>query len=107
MYKAVILPLAKEDILEAALWYNTKQKNLGKRFTKQLRVKILLIQQHPQLAPIRYDNVRTAVLNVFPYMIHYTVDDKKKEILIAAVFHTSLNPERWKKKELNLRNLFR
>jgi len=43
MYKAVILPLAKEDILEAALWYNTKQKNLGKRFTKQLRVKILLI----------------------------------------------------------------
>lgn len=29
MYKSLILPLAKEDIREAALWYN-KQQNLLK-----------------------------------------------------------------------------
>ena len=34
MYKAVILPLAKLDIKEAAKWYNDKQSGLGKRFTR-------------------------------------------------------------------------
>ncbi|MCK4406601.1 MAG: hypothetical protein KAV44_02895 [Bacteroidales bacterium] len=28
MYKSIILPLAKEDIREAAFWYNEKQKGL-------------------------------------------------------------------------------
>jgi len=99
MYKAVILPLAKEDILEATLWYNSKQKGLGKRFINELRSKILLIKQYPNIAPVRYENVRTAVLNVFPYMIHYRINHDKKEIIVAAVFHTSLNPERWKKRK--------
>lgn len=30
MYKAIILPLAKDDIKEAALWYNKQQAGLGK-----------------------------------------------------------------------------
>ena len=34
MYKSIILPLAKEDIKEAALWYEDKQTGLGKWFTK-------------------------------------------------------------------------
>jgi hypothetical protein len=33
MYSVIMLPLAKQDIKEAALWYNKKQKGLGKRFT--------------------------------------------------------------------------
>jgi hypothetical protein len=37
MYKTVILPLAKEDIQEAAKWYNKRQNGLGKRFTTEVR----------------------------------------------------------------------
>jgi len=37
MYDAVILPLAKEDIREAAHWYNDKKRGLGLRFTAQVR----------------------------------------------------------------------
>lgn len=99
MYQAIILPLAKQDISEAANWYNSKQKSLGKRFTQEVRSKVLLIRQNPKVSAIRYNDVHTAVLDVFPFMIHYTVDYQNKTVIISAVFHTSLNPDRWKERK--------
>lgn len=96
MYKSIILPLAKEDIREAAKWYNKQQKGLGKRFTAEVREKAHFIRQNPKASNMRYKNVRTAILNVFPFMIHYTIDEKDKTIIVSAVLHTSRNPELWK-----------
>lgn len=98
MYKAIILPLAKEDIEEAALWYNKQQAGLGKRFTTEVREKVHFIRQNPNAVNIRYNTVRTAVLDVFPFMVHYTVDDDNKTIIVSAVLHTSRNSEMWKKR---------
>lgn len=98
MYKAIILPLAKEDIRDAAIWYNKKQLGLGKRFTNEVRGKVLFIRQNPKAINIRYGNVRTAVLDIFPFMVHYTIDEDIKTIVISAVLHTSRNPEIWKKR---------
>ncbi len=98
MYKVIILPLAKEDIKEAALWYNKQQAGLGKRFTAVVREKVHFIRQNPNAVNIRYNTVRTAVLDVFPFMVHYTVDEDKKTIIISAVLHTSRNPDMWKKR---------
>lgn len=96
MYKSIILPLAKQDIKEAAIWYNSKQKDLGKKFTQKIRLKVNLICKFPGAFPIRYDNTRTTVLDTFPYMIHYSIVESEKTIIISAVFHTSLDPEKWK-----------
>lgn len=98
MYTAIILPLAKLDISEAATWYNSKQKGLGKRFTNEIRSKLLFIRENPKASAVRYDDTRCAVLDVFPFMIHYTIDEANKNIIVAAVFHTSLNPEKWNKR---------
>ncbi|MCD4710429.1 MAG: type II toxin-antitoxin system RelE/ParE family toxin [Bacteroidales bacterium] len=98
MYKSIILPLAKEDIREATLWYNRQSKGLGKRFMDEVRGKIHFIKQNPKTCSVRYDNVRTAVLNIFPFMIHYTIDPDKKTVIVSAVLHTSRNPELWQKR---------
>jgi len=98
MYKSVILPHAKEDIREAALWYNKQSNELGNRFMDEVRGKIHNIKQNPKTCSIRYDNVRTTVLKVFPFMIHYTIDKVNKSIVISAVLHTSRNPKLWKRK---------
>jgi len=95
MYKAIILPFAKQDIKEAAHWYNKQKKGLGKKFTKQVREKTKFIQENPNATAIRYDNTRTAVVDIFPFMIHFTTDDIKKNVIISAVYHTSQNPK-WK-----------
>jgi len=99
MYRTVILLPAKEDIREAALWYNKKQKGLGKRFTFQVREKIHFIKRYPQANSVCYDDVRTAILSVFPFMIHYSIDNQTKTIIIIAVLHTSRNPELWRKRK--------
>lgn len=98
MYKTIILPLAKEDIREAAKWYNLKKQGLGKRFTAEVRELVQFIRQNPAAFNVRYDGVSTAVLDIFPYMIHFTIDQEKKEVIISAVFHTSRNPEVWSKR---------
>ncbi len=96
MYKSIILPLAKEDIREATKWYNKKSQGLGKRFTAEVREKVRFIKQNPSASNIRYDDVRIAVLNIFPYMVHYTIDEANKTVVVSAVFHTSRDPELWK-----------
>jgi hypothetical protein len=58
----------------------------------------MLIRQNPKSFAIRYDNTRCAVLQVFPFMIHYSIDIKRKEVIIAAVYHTSLSQEIWDKR---------
>jgi len=95
MFKVVILPLAKKDIHKAAQWYHTKQPGLGKRFTGEVRSKVSFIERNPMVCAKKYDNVRTAVLNTFPFLIHYSIDEIKKIIVISAVLHTSRNPKIW------------
>lgn len=95
MYRAVILPLAKQDIKKAAAWYESKQKDLGKRFVKEVRREVLFVRQKPEATTVRYDDIRCAVLEVFPFMIQFTVDDGLKLVVVSAVFHTSLSPDVW------------
>ncbi len=102
MYKIVILSAAKKDVASAAFWYNRQQAGLGKRFTFEVRQKIKFIKQNPKATNVRYNNVRTTNLSIFPYMIHYTIDDKRQTIVVLAVFHTSRDPQEWKKRKKHL-----
>jgi plasmid stabilization system protein ParE len=95
MFRALILPAASLDIADSAQWYNGQQKGLGKRFTTQLRNIIKRARANPRAFPVRYDNTRTALLEDFPFMIHYQVDEDSRQIIIAAVLHTSRNPDIW------------
>lgn len=98
MYKFIILPHAKEDIREAAKWYNKKRDGLGKRFTAEVRETVRHIKQNPKAFNIRYDNVSTSVLSVFPYMIHFTTNEADETVVVSAVFHTSRDPDLWEKR---------
>ncbi len=90
-----MLPHAKGDIRKAALWYNKKSKGLGKKFTSKVRETVSVLKQNPKSSNIRYDNIRTAVLDIFPFMIHYSIDESNKTIIISSVLHTSRNPKLW------------
>ncbi len=96
MYKSIILPLAKEDIREAVEWYNKRQNGLGKRFASEVREKVHFISINPVASNVRYNEIRVSVLNVFPFMVHFTIDEKSKTLIVLAVLHTSRNPELWK-----------
>ena len=67
-------------------------KVLLQKFVK----KFILSGKNPKASNVRYDDVRTAILNMFPFMVHFTIDKENKTIVISAVLHTSRNPELWK-----------
>ncbi len=99
MYKAIILPAAREDIREAAIWYNRQQNDLGKKFIAEVRNMVLHIRRNPKASNIRYSNIRTAVLSVFPFMVHYSIEENEKTIIVVAVLHTSRNPKLWEDRQ--------
>jgi plasmid stabilization system protein ParE len=96
-YKVVLKPNAQADIKDTIAWYDLQKKGLGKTFYTYVVKKIKQLQSFPFSAQNRYKNVRTAVVEKFPFLIHYYVDDFQKTIVILAVLHTSRNPEQFKK----------
>lgn len=97
-YKVLLLPEAKEDIREAAVWYEKQQKGLGKRFTEEIKTKVDFLKQNPTAVSVWHNSVRVAVLNIFPFLIHYLLEEEDSKIVIIAVFHSSRNPELWSKR---------
>ncbi|MEY8761772.1 hypothetical protein [Chryseobacterium tongliaoense] len=48
---------------------------------------------------LKYDHNRIIFFRKFPYGIHYSYSEKENLIEIYAVFHTSRDPENWKKRK--------
>lgn len=96
MYDLRILPSAKQDISNAAKWYNNQLPGLGKKFITQFRRKAEIIRENPETYSIKHNNVRTAMLDSFPYMVHYFIDRIQNVVLISAVLHTSRKPGLYK-----------
>ena len=95
MFSVLVLSPAKTDIQDSARWYEKQQQGLGKRFIHQVRDKIRFIEKFPKSARLRNNRVRTAILENFPFMIHYHLDEENKLVIISAVLHTSRNPKIW------------
>jgi plasmid stabilization system protein ParE len=98
MLTVVTVPAAKQDIREAALWYDTRKPGLGKQFTSAVRSKVAFLSRNPEAVSTRYDDVKTAILETFPFMIHYHVNETAGQLIIYAVLHTSRNPGVWPSK---------
>jgi toxin ParE1/3/4 len=91
--KKVISDLAKIDINENALWYNSKRKGLGKEFTSEIRKTINYIADYPLAFPEKYNNMRVAVVAVFPYTVHYYFDQSNNTVFISCIFHDNNDPD--------------
>lgn len=91
MYKVHLLSIAKRNIRQAADWYDEQMPGLGKRYRDAIRLKVSRIKSNPYLYSIAYDDIRAAVVPVFPYVIYYSVTQETEEVFVIAVAHTSQN----------------
>jgi len=94
-FKTVILLTAKEDLQKAAKWYNQTQPGLGIELVTGLRERLSELRTNPFICQIRYSEVHTALVEQFPYMIHYSVDQQNKTIVVISILHTSQDPKMW------------
>ena len=92
-YKIVIVEEAKLDFRTTLDWYKSIQPKLGNKFANSFKESLKIIKSNPLLFQIRYDKTRVALIENFPYLIHFNNYDNI--IVITAVFHTSRNTEIW------------
>lgn len=76
--------------LQAAIdYYQEIKDHLGIEFMFEFDTQIQKISRNPFSRSIRYLNVRFAVLNRFPYAIHYTINEVTHNIIVQTVLCTS------------------
>jgi hypothetical protein len=78
---------ALSDIEDPVEWYNMQSSGLGTRFRKQVSQQVNLLKTNPEAYRVRYLNVRCMLIEKFPFLVHFTIDNNS--VNIFAVFHTS------------------
>lgn len=97
-YKVRLLPDAYLDIREVIDWYNNAKRGLGKKFYQSLKSKLETISRNPFHFQVSYRDARNAMIDKFPYQIHFRVEDLERSVIVFAITHTSRNPIIWKEK---------
>lgn len=55
-FNSKFLPKARLELLEAWIWYEDRQHDLGNRFKEEIFKAILLVQQNPERYAVRKKN---------------------------------------------------
>ena len=92
VFTLIVEPQVEFDIDDAIEFYNSKNKSLGTKFYESVRNAIRSLESHAYYE-VKYDNVRTLLINKFPYMIHFTVNEKSKVVTVLAVICCYKNPD--------------
>ena len=85
---------AEFEMIEAAKYYESQQKDLGKRFLEAVQSAIKRIQINPELYSSVEYNIKRCRTKTFPYGIIFR--DQPKLIEIIAIMHFSRKPGYWK-----------
>lgn len=92
-YTFVNKPAVTFDIEDVVDYYKSINPELATAFLDRIDEAKKYIADFPLAFQIKYKNVRTVLLEQFPYHIHYIVDDSKKQIVVLAVIHAYRNPK--------------
>ena len=87
-------PEAELEMNQAAAWYESHQKNLGKRFIVSIQDALNRIQLHPELYPIIEGDVHRCLVKTFPFGILFRISPGM--IIITAVMNLNRDPGYWK-----------
>ena len=92
VYKVLYFDEVRQDIKEAKNWYRSQLKGLEKRFAEDIKIAISRLKERPAVHAIRYKNIRIAHPDVFPYAIHFYIDDHANTVVITGILHNSRDP---------------
>ena len=94
IYKLIIRPEARADLLDAFMWYQEQREGLGFDFKLCVDQVISSLQRNPLIHKIVYQEIRRAVTKRFPFGVFYIVE--KEKIVVLAVSHARRDPDSWK-----------
>ncbi len=85
---------AEQELIEAVMWYQTKEIGLGIRLRDEIAHVLDRIAEDPLLWRERSGGYRRVNCPVFPYYVAFFI--RKNKIIIAAIAHGHRKPGYWK-----------
>ena len=85
---------ADQELTEAALWYESREPGLGRRFRDEVARVVDRVATDPLLWRERAGGYRRVNCPVFPYYVAYFIRGRK--LIVAAVAHGHRQPGYWK-----------
>ncbi len=95
-FEVIINDRIAADIQETVDYYYkiTKSHSVGHDFVKSAKKKTNSLAKDALLFAVRYKDIRCARIGIYPYMIHYTVDQDNKTVKVEAIINSYKNPEK-------------
>ena len=84
---------AEEELIEAALYYESASTGLGNDFLDDVQLAIDSLREYPHAGAVIDPQLRRKLLSRFPFGLVYAV--AAKEIVIVAVAHYGRRPGYW------------
>ena len=91
-YKIQADPRVKLDLQEAMNFLKSRRKGLDAKFLSDYKSSLKTLKTNP-FFEVRYDGIRCLPLEIFKYMIHFSVDETNNTVLINAVISTYQDPD--------------
>src|SRR5215813_14847278 len=91
----IFRPLAVEDVVEAAAWYEARSPGLGDELIDEIINATRRAQENPELFRIVYrpGDVRRVLTNRFPYRIFFSIVGET--LYVHAVLHGARHDRQW------------
>jgi hypothetical protein len=94
VFKVDLLSEAEDELSDAYDWYEGQLPSLGGKFYNELNHYLTLIEENPYQFPVKYvEELRSASLNRFPYLVIFWIDELNSIVFIVSIFHTSRKPK--------------
>ena len=87
-------PSAEHELVDAALYYESRVRDLGSRFLAEIERVTGLVAEHPEIGHTIDGDVYRLVLRRFPYSLIYA--RKKHEVYVLAIAHHKRRPGYWR-----------
>jgi toxin ParE1/3/4 len=94
----VFHPLAEQELVDAAAYYEEQRQGLGLEYLEEVQNAVNFLIRYPQAGSIIRDFVHSLMLPKFPYYLVYRVLEDN-QIRVLAVAHHKRKPKYWSNRE--------
>jgi mRNA-degrading endonuclease RelE of RelBE toxin-antitoxin system len=97
-YKLRFHPRFVHELEAAISYYDDQSKKVGANFKSATNKQLKLIKKAPHSRSVRYDDVRFARIEKYPYAIHYSIDARNNCVLVYNILCDHRDPDvTWRK----------
>ncbi len=93
MKPIVVLEPARQEMIDAAKYYELQAPGLGHQFLDKIESAMEDLGRAPDQWPVIRHNIRRRLIHRFPFGILYRID--ADAVVILAVMHTRQHPNYW------------